>query len=70
MIQVIRAFVAEGEALPAKSISTENLFGDVHRQLIAWTEMITPEQTVELMNTTWTASLVWRGLRQLLRSLW
>ena len=70
MIQVIRAFVAEGEALPAKSISTENLFGDVHRQLIAWTEMITPEQTVELMHTTWTASQVRRRLRQLLRSRW
>jgi hypothetical protein len=70
MIQVIRAFVAQGRAVSAKSLSTENLFGDVRRQLIAWTEMITPEQTVELMQTTWTASQVGRRLRQLLHGQW
>jgi hypothetical protein len=70
MIQVIRAFVAEGRAVSAGSISTQNLFGDVHRQLIAWTEMITPEQTVELMHTTWTVSQVRRRLRQLLHRRW
>jgi hypothetical protein len=70
MIQVVRAFVSEGQAVSVDSISTENLFGDVHRQLIAWTEMITPEQTVELMETTWTSSQVRRRLRQLLHNRW
>lgn len=70
MIQVIRAFVSEGQSEPVDSISTENLFCDVRRQLIAWTEVIPPQQTVELLSTTWTSSQVARRLRQLLHNQW
>jgi hypothetical protein len=70
MIQVIRAFVSEGQSEPTDTISTENLFRDVRRQLIAWTEVISPHQTVELLSTTWTpAQFRWR-LQQLLHNQW
>ena len=70
MVQVIRAFVAEGHVVHTESISTENLFRDVHRQLITWTEMLKPQQTVELMSTSWTSSQVGRRLSQLLHNQW
>ncbi len=70
MIQVVRALVAEKQSVSANSISTENLFGDVRRQLIAWTEMITPEQTVALLTTAWTARQVGQRLRHLLHGQW
>jgi len=70
MIQVVRAFVSEGRTVAVDSISTENLFSDVRRQLIAWTEMITSEETVELLKSTWTARQVERRLRRLLHSRW
>jgi hypothetical protein len=70
MIQVIRAFVSEGQSEPTDSISTENLFRDVRRQLIAWTEVISPQQTVELLSTTWTTAQVRWRLQQLLHNQW
>jgi hypothetical protein len=74
MIQVIRAYIAEGqweemvEAL--EDISGENLFYDIHRQVVAWNEMLSSGQTVELLSTTWTCSQVARRLRELLHGQW
>ena len=71
MIQVIRAFISTGRrTVHIDAISTENLFRDVHRQLIAWTEMIAPNKTVKLLTTTWTTSQLRRRLRQLLHKQW
>lgn len=70
MIQVIRAYVSEGQDVQPESISTENLFGDVHRQLVTWTEMLKPKETVKLMTTRWTSSQVGQRLRQLLHRQW
>jgi hypothetical protein len=70
MIQVIRAYIAEGRGTQIDVISTENLFRDVHRQLIAWMELLTPQLTIELMSTTWTASQIGWRLRQLLHNQW
>jgi hypothetical protein len=70
MIQVIRAYIAEGQEIEVKEISTENLFYDVHRQLTAWNEVLSVEATVGLLSTTWTAAQVANRLRQLLHGQW
>lgn len=70
MIQVIRAYVAEGADREVKTVSLEMLFYDVHRQLTAWSEVLTTAQTVELLSTTWTAAQVARRLQQLLNGVW
>jgi Transposase DDE domain len=36
LVQLIRGYVAAGQQRDAEAISVENLFGDVHRQLTAW----------------------------------
>lgn len=70
VIQVMRAYIAEGQQLAPKDISSENLFEDVHRQLTAWTEVLSDEATVTLLSTTWTAPQVARRLRLLLYGQW
>lgn len=46
LIQVIRGYVATHQQRPTETISTENLFRDVHRQLTAWSVLV--ESGVEL----------------------
>jgi hypothetical protein len=70
MIQVIRAYVSEGHDVQPESISTENMFCDIHRQLVTWTEMLKPKETVKLMSTEWTMSQVKQRLSQLLHRQW
>jgi IS4 transposase len=70
VIQVMRAYIAEGQHMAPKEISTENLFEDVHRQLTAWTEMLSDKATAALLSTTWTASQVVRRLQSLLHRQW
>jgi hypothetical protein len=40
LVQVVRAYVATAQARPVPTISTELLFDDVHRQLVAFTELV------------------------------
>jgi hypothetical protein len=74
VIQVIRAYVAEGqweemvEALD--EVSSESLFYDVHRQVVAWNELLSTRQTLALIPTTSTAAQVARRLRTLLHGQW
>jgi hypothetical protein len=70
MLQVIRAYVAEGQQMEVKKISLENLFYDVQRQLIAWNQVLTAEATITLLSTTWTMAQVANRLRQLLHGQW
>jgi IS4 transposase len=74
MIQVIRAYIAEGQwevtVDSLAEISSENLFYDVHRQVVAWSEMLTTRQTLALLSITWTGSQVARRLRELLHGQW
>jgi IS4 transposase len=70
MIQVMRAYIAEGQKIEAKKISLENLFYDVQRQLIAWNEVLSVEATVRLLSTTWTAAQLAKRLRDLLHGQW
>jgi IS4 transposase len=70
VIQVMKAYIAEGQELSPKEISSEMLFEDVHRQLTAWTEMLDAKATVALLSTTWTACQVARRLQSLLHGQW
>jgi len=47
MIQIVCAYVAEGQQMRSEEISLENLFYDTHCQLIAWSELIEPALTVQ-----------------------
>ena len=44
LVQVVRADVATAQARPVPTISTELLFDDVHRQLVAFTELVPAER--------------------------
>ena len=70
VIQVMRAYIAEGQQLAPREISSENLFEDVHRQLTAWTEMLSDKATVALLSTTWTVPQIVRRLQSLLHGQW
>lgn len=70
IIQLIRAYVAEGADREPETVSLELLFYDVHRQLTAWTEVLKPIQTIELLPTTCTQAQLARRLQQLLHSEW
>lgn len=70
IIQVVRAYVAEPEQRAVNSISSEQLFYDVRRQLVAWNEVLKTSQTVKLLSTTWTAAQVSQRLGQLLHGQW
>lgn len=70
VIQVMRAYIAEGQRLPPRDISGENLFQDVHRQLSAWTQMLNDRATVGLLSTTWTSPQLVRRLQSLLHDQW
>lgn len=70
MIQVIRAYIAEPEQREVDTISNEQLFYDVRRELTAWTEVLTTRETVDLLSTTWTLAQVAHRLGQLLHGQW
>ena len=46
LLQVVRAYVAAAQARPPETISTELLFDDVQRQLVALTELVPPPAVV------------------------
>jgi hypothetical protein len=70
MIQVIRAYVADGAERPVGTVSTELLFDDVRRQLITVHEMLTIEQVVSLVPPKMTPAELRRRLQQLLGPVW
>jgi hypothetical protein len=69
-MQVVRAYVAEGAQRPVASVSTELLFVDVQRQLIALHEMLPPEAVVRLVPPLGTAEQLRRRLQELLHPAW
>jgi hypothetical protein len=70
MIQVVRGVIATGLGKPREEISSENLFNDVQRELIAWSVVIDPEVTVKYFEGEWTAPRVQARLSELLGGLW
>jgi hypothetical protein len=70
LIQVIRHYIAAAQEIEPETISTENLFEDVTRQLVSWTEVLPTRDTMELLQTTWTAAQLVRRLEETLRKPW
>jgi hypothetical protein len=70
MVQIVRAYVADAQARPVPTISTELLFDDVHRQLVAFTELVPTEQMEPLLPVLPTEAELRARLTQLLATIW
>jgi hypothetical protein len=70
LVQVVRAYVATAQARPVPSISTELLFDDVHRQLVAFTELVPPVQVEPLFPLLPSAEALRAQLTRLLATVW
>lgn len=71
-IQVVRAYLAEGNDREVETISTEQVFQDVHRQMISWSELLEPQQTVGFFSQqiAWNCEQVRDQLGELLHGQW
>jgi hypothetical protein len=70
LIQVVRGVIAVEAGRPREAISGEKLFQDVERQMIAWSEVVTPEETIAHFPGEWTAVRVRVRLSELLSGVW
>lgn len=70
MVQVVRAYVATAQARPVPTISTELLFADVHRQLVAFTELVSSEHVEPLFPALPTEEALRAQLTRLLATIW
>jgi hypothetical protein len=70
MIQVIRSYVAVGQGFSLEVISTELLFIDVSKQLVAVNELVAVERMVSLLPLACSAAAVGQRLRELLFGVW
>jgi hypothetical protein len=70
MVQVVRAYVATAQARPVPTLSTELLFDDVHRQLVAFTELVPAAQVEPLGPVLPTEEELRAQLTRLLATVW
>jgi hypothetical protein len=70
LVQVVRAYVATAQARPVPTISTELLFADVHRQLVAFTELVSPVQVEPLFPLLSSVNDLRAQLTRLLATVW
>jgi len=70
MIEVIRAYIAEGAGREIETVSLELLFYDVHRQLVAWNELLSPEETLAYFSAVRRKGSLAACLRDLLHGQW
>ena len=70
MVQVVRAYIATAQARPVPTISTELLFDDVHRQLVAFTELVPAAQVEPLFPGLLTEEELRMQLTRLLATVW
>ncbi len=70
LIQVVRGVIAVEASQPREKISGEKLFQDVERQMIAWSETVTLEETTTHFQGQWSAERVKRRLSELLNGVW
>jgi Transposase DDE domain len=70
MIQVVRGYVAVGQGHPVEVISTELLFVDVTKQLVALHELVEARRVVELLPAARSAAAMRQRLRRLLGAVW
>lgn len=70
MGQVVRAYVATAQARPVPTISTELLFDDVQRQLVAFTELVPVTQVEPLFPCLPSEEKLRAQLTRLLATVW
>jgi Transposase DDE domain len=70
MVQVVRAYVATAQARPVPTISTELLFDDVQRQLVALTELVPVERIELVVPILPTEEALRAQLTRLLATIW
>jgi hypothetical protein len=70
LVQVVRAYVATAQVLPVPTISTELLFDDVHRQLVAFTELVPPPHVEPLFPLLQSEEDLRAQLTRLLATVW
>jgi len=70
LVQVVRAYVATAQTRPVETLSTELLFDDVHRQLVAVTELVPTAQLEPLFAAVPSAGDLCDHLTALLASVW
>ncbi len=70
LVQVVRAYVATAQVRPVPTISTELLFDDVHRQLVAVTELVPAEQLAAVVPVLPTEETLREQLTRLLATIW
>jgi hypothetical protein len=70
LLQVVRAYVAVAQARPPETISTELLFDDVQRQLVALTELVPPPAVAPLCGPLPSPDSLCEHLRRLLATVW
>lgn len=70
MIQVVRAYVAEGQERKTETISAEKLFDDVKQQLVAWNIMIEEAATINYFAAEPTLEEMKERLTKLLGQSW
>lgn len=70
VIQLMTLHLDESQKIPAPTISQENIFNDVHRQLIAWSELVPVSDTVESLGALPTPGRLRDKLQRLLSVAW
>ena len=70
LVQVVRVYVATAQARPVETLSTELLFDDVHRQLVAVTELVPAAQLERLFVSAPSAEDLREQLTLLLARVW
>ncbi len=70
LLQVVRAYVATAQARPPETISTELLFDDVQRQLVALTELLPPPAIEPLFEPLPSPDSLCGQLTRLLETVW
>jgi Transposase DDE domain len=70
MIHVLRAYVAAAEQWEPADVSLEKLFEDVEKELIAWTVLVEPMATVQVLGAIPSVAQVRTQLTKLLGKVW
>ena len=70
LLQVVRGYVAVAQARPIPTISLELVFDDVHRQLIAVSELVVPPVVARLFEPLPDSSTLRQRVAYLLAAVW
>jgi hypothetical protein len=70
MIHVLRAYVAAAEQWEPADVSLEKMFEDVEKELIAWTVLVKPMDTVTVFDEIPSVAQVRKQLTKLLSDVW